>query len=420
MALNRLASARRFFAPLTARAASWWGGVEQGPPDAIFGLVEAHKKDPRPEKVNLAIGAYRGSDGKPLVLPTVKKAEKILYDRALDKEYAGIMGYESFSREAYKLAFGEDQAYKDNLFVTAQTVSGTGSLRLGGMFLGKFFPNEKTIYLPSPSWPNHTPVFKQSGLEVKSYRHYDPKTCNFDDAGCYEDLKNLPERSMVLFHACAQNPTGVDLNMEQWAEVSRICKSRNHFVVVDMAYQGFATGDLERDSAGLCLLIKDGHNLMLCQSFSKNMGLYGERCGALTFICSNEKEKKAVESQLKILVRPLYSNPPIYGARIATEILTNPELYQEWLGELKMMAGRIFEMRDSLKAGLEKAGSTRDWSHVTQQIGMFCYSGLNQEQVERLKSDHAIYMTKDGRISMVSLTPKNIDYVVSAIHAVSK
>jgi len=188
--LRRLPSFARQWFPAAARASSWWSQVEEGPPDAIFGLVEAHKKDPRPSKVSLAIGAYRDNEGKPFVLPTVQKVEKQLLEQGLDKEYAGIMGYESFRKEAAKLAFGkDDENLKNKLYVTAQAISGTGALRLAGMFLQKFYPYSKTIYLTNPSWPNHALVFRNSGLEVKSYRHYDAATCGFDAPGAYEDLK---------------------------------------------------------------------------------------------------------------------------------------------------------------------------------------------------------------------------------------
>lgn len=419
--LSRRAWAQRPWLAAAARASSCWSHVEEGPPDAIFGLVEAFNKDSRPTKVNLAIGAYRDSDGKPFVLPTVIKVEKMLLERNLDKEYAGIMGYESFRRSAAELAFSkDDDNIRNKLYVTAQSVSGTGALRVAGIFLEKFYPGSKTIYLPNPSWGNHAQVFRACRLDVQSYRYYDPSTCGFDAAGAYDDLAKLPDKSIVLLHACAHNPTGVDLKPSEWAEVSKICKVKGHFLLVDMAYQGFATGDLDRDAAGLRLLSRDGHKFLLCQSFSKNMGLYGERVGAVTFLCDNPEEVKAVESQVKIIIRPLYSNPPINGARIATEILNNPDLYQEWLGELQLMAGRIIEMRQKLQEGLTREGSTRNWSHITEQIGMFCYSGLTQEQVQRLQDEFAIFLTKDGRISMVSLTPHNVDYVAKAIHEVTK
>lgn len=407
--------------PAAARASSVWANVPEGPPDAIFGLVEACNKDPRPEKVNLSIGAYRDSEGRPFVLSTVRKAERMVVEEDLDKEYAGIMGYEAMRRAAVELALGkDDESVNNKLYSTAQTVSGTGALRVAGIFYNKFLPQDKTIYLPNPSWGNHSQVFRACGLDVKSYRYYDSKTCAFDATGAYEDLSKLPEKSAVLFHACAHNPTGVDMKLEEWAEVSKICKQRSLYVLVDMAYQGFATGDLDRDAAGLRLMAKDGHKLILCQSFSKNMGLYGERLGAVTFLCGSESEQKAVESQVKIIIRPLWSNPPIHGARIALRILQRPELYSEWLEEMKLMSGRIMEMRTGLKEGLIKEGSTRDWSHITDQIGMFCYSGMSPEQVERLKNEFAIYMTKDGRISMVSLTPLNLGYVAKAMHEVTK
>jgi aspartate aminotransferase len=214
---GRLASIRQLLVSASTRTTSWWTHVEQGPPDAIFGLVEAFKKDPRPEKISLAIGAYRDGNNKPVVLPTVRKAEAELVSKDLDKEYAGILGYEDFQESAVTLAFGKNfSKLADKSYVAAQTVSGTGALRLAGMFLAKFWPGSKTIYLPNPSWPNHKPVFSSSGLEVKSYSYYDSSTCGLDSAGLYLDLQSLPEKSVVLFHACAHNPTGVDPKVNHW------------------------------------------------------------------------------------------------------------------------------------------------------------------------------------------------------------
>ncbi|KAL5466716.1 hypothetical protein EMCRGX_G030864 [Ephydatia muelleri] len=407
--------------PSLVRTTSWWSQVEVGPPDVIFGLVEAFNKDTRSPKINLAIGAYRDDHGKPYVLPSVRKAEKKLFEKNLDKEYAGIMGYEAFRKAAVELALGKDsEPVKNKLYVTAQAVSGTGALRLAGMFLKHFYPYSKTVYTSNPTWGNHPQVFKHSGLDVQTYTYYNPADCGFNAAGCYADLKKLPDKSIILLHACAHNPTGVDPKLEQWAEISKICKDKQHFLLVDMAYQGFASGDLERDAAGLRHLVKDGHKVILCQSFSKNMGLYGERVGAVTVLCNNEQEVAAVDSQMKIIIRPLYSNPPINGARIAIELLTQSDLYKEWLGELKVMAGRIIRMRELLWQGLQREGSTRNWSHIKDQIGMFCYSGLSPQQVEKLKQDNAIYMTKDGRVSMVAITPDNVDYIAKAIHQVTK
>lgn len=420
--LRRVTTLAEKYAQIVAvRQSSVWSHVEQGPPDAILGITEAFKKDENPNKMNLGAGAYRDDNGKPWVLPCILKAEEIILQKNMDKEYAGIVGITDFTKASANLALGPGNQFVDNgLSTTVQSISGTGALRIGGAFLEKFYPHSKTVYLPNPSWANHGPVFKHSGLEVGSYRYYDKNTCGLDFSGCLEDLSNLPEKSIVLFHACAHNPTGVDPTAEQWKEISSVVKQKDHCVFFDMAYQGFASGDLNRDAQALRLFIDDGHRPILAQSFAKNMGLYGERVGAFSVICDSKEVKNAVESQVKILIRPMYSNPPIHGARVASEVLNNPQLYSEWLIEVKQMADRVISMRAQLKENLAKEGSVRDWSHITNQIGMFCYTGMNEEQVQRLTKDFSVYLTKDGRISVVGITSKNVEYLANAIHQVTK
>jgi aspartate aminotransferase len=211
-----------------------------------------------------------------------------------------------------------------------------------------------------------------------------------------------------------------DYQPEQWKEMSKVIKSRKLLPFFDMAYQGFASGDLDRDAAALRIFVQDGHQVALAQSFAKNMGLYGERVGAFTLVCESPEENERVMSQLKIVIRPCYSNPPVGGARIASTILNSQELYQNWLGDIKSMANRIISVRQQLRDGLAKAGSTRDWQHITDQIGMFCFTGLKPEQVERIIKDYSVYLTKDGRISMAGVTSKNVEYVAQAMHAVTK
>lgn len=420
--IRRASSVVEKYAQLIAvRQSSVWSHVEQGPPDAILGITEAFKKDTNPNKMNLGAGAYRDDNGKPYVLPCIKKAEQRIANKNMDKEYAGIPGISDFTKASAKLALGDGNQLVDNGFVsTVQSISGTGALRIGGAFLEKFYPHSKTIYLPNPSWANHNPVFKHSGLEVGSYRYYDKTTCGLDISGCLEDLSNLPEKSIILLHACAHNPTGVDPTFEQWKEMSNVIKKRNHFVFFDMAYQGFASGNLDRDAQALRLFVADGHRPVLAQSYAKNMGLYGERVGAFSVICDSAEIKNAVESQVKILIRPMYSNPPIHGARLASEVLNSEDLYSEWLVEVKEMADRVIDMRQALRDNLTKEGSTRDWAHITNQIGMFCYTGMNEEQVQTLTKNHSVYLTKDGRISVVGITTKNVEYLAHAMHQITK
>jgi aspartate aminotransferase len=319
-------------------------------------------------------------------LPSVRTAENKVVSANLNKEYAGITGVPEFTKAAAVLAYGPDSSALDRLVIT-QSISGTGALRIGGAFLQRFYPGAKKIYIPTPSWANHAAVFKDSGLEVEKYRYYNKDTIGLDFEGMVADIKGAPKGSIFLLHACAHNPTGVDPTTEQWKEISNAVKAGGHYAFFDMAYQGFASGDTNKDAFPLRHFVAEGHNPCLAQSFAKNMGLYGERVGAFSIVCADAAEKKRVDSQVKILVRPLYSNPPVHGARIASEILNDPALNKQWLGEVKGMADRIITMRALLKKELEALGSNHDWSHITSQIGMFAYTGLNPEQMDKLAKE---------------------------------
>uniref|UniRef100_A0AAZ3PFV5 Aspartate aminotransferase n=1 Tax=Oncorhynchus tshawytscha TaxID=74940 RepID=A0AAZ3PFV5_ONCTS len=401
---SKIISTVRVHPPLGAlsiRASSWWSEVQMGPPDPILGVSEAYKRDTNPKKMNLGVGAYRDDQGKPYVLSCVRKAEAQIAAKKLDKEYLAIGGLGDFTKACAKLALGDNNE-----------VIKSGRSR--------FHTEARDVYLPKPSWGNHTPIFRDAGMQLKAYTYYDPKTCGFDFQGALNDISKIPEKSIIMLHACAHNPTGVDPRPEQWKEIANLVKKRNLLVFFDMAYQGFASGDIDRDAWAVRYFIEQGHNIVLSQSFAKNMGLYGERVGGFTVVCKDAEEAKRVESQLKILIRPIYSNPPMNGARIAATILNTPDLYKEWLGEVHGMANRIITMRELLVANLKKEGSTQNWQHVIDQIGMFCFTGLKPEQVARLTKEFSVYMTKDGRISMAGVTSGNVGYLAQGIHAVTK
>ncbi|NXX50523.1 AATM protein, partial [Tricholaema leucomelas] len=385
---------------------SWWSHVEMGPPDPILGVTEAYKRDTNSKKMNLGVGAYRDDNGKPYVLGCVRKVRPGPAARRRQGAGGGLR----------RLA----PTQGSRAYVTVQGISGTGSLRIGANFLQRFFKAGRDVYLPKPSWGNHTPIFRDAGLQLQSYRYYDPNTCSLDFSGAMDDIARIPEKSIILLHACAHNPTGVDPRQEQWKEMAATVKKRNLLVYFDMAYQGFASGDIDRDAWAVRYFIEQGINVLLSQSYAKNMGLYGERAGAFTVICSDAEEAKRVESQLKILIRPMYSNPPLNGARIASTILNTPELRKEWLVEVKGMADRIISMRTQLVSNLKKEGSSHNWQHIIDQIGMFCFTGLKPEQVDRLIKEFSIYMTKDGRISVAGVTSSNVGYLAHAIHQVTK
>ncbi|KAI8994952.1 aspartate aminotransferase [Pilobolus umbonatus] len=408
---------------LTSRAfLSTWNAVPQGPPDAILGVTEAYKKDPSPKKMNLGVGAYRDDTGKPYVLTSVRKAEKIIMDNNIDKEYAGITGVPAFTKAAGLLAYGDDSPViaEDRLAIT-QTISGTGALRIGAEFFNAWYPHAKNIIVPNPTWGNHIPIMKNAGLNLEKYSYFDKKTNGLNIDGMLEDIHKAPKNTIVLLHACAHNPTGVDPTPAQWDQISNAIKDRDHFAFFDMAYQGFASGDCTRDAYALRKFVDDGHQVVLSQSFAKNMGLYGERVGSFSIVCADAAERARVDSQLKIIIRPMYSNPPIHGAHIVSTVLNTPELKQEWLGEVKFMADRIITMRTKLRDHLEKDfGSKKSWNHITDQIGMFCYSGMTPEQVNKIKSEWSVYLTQDGRISMAGISSETVKYLAEAIHNVTK
>jgi len=404
----------------------WWKNVPLAPPDAILGVTQAFRKDPSPMKVNLGVGAYRDNTGKPFVLGCVRKVEKMLLDaKDHNHEYIPQTGLAEYNKVAKELAFGPDGVHvPHSLVVTAQSISGTGALRLGAAFIKKFYASQRQqpteIYIPNPTWGNHRSIFSDAGFgTVKNYAYYSTKTNSLDFEGMIKDLSNAPEGSVVLLHACAHNPTGMDPTPEQWKIISETVKSRGHLVFFDCAYQGFASGDPERDVAPIRMFLKDGHKFLISQSFAKNFGLYGERVGTISVVCSKEDEAKCVESQISTIIRAMYSSPALFGARIVHGVLSNPALREEWHGDVRAMADRITTMRSALVNSLAKSGSTRDWSHVTRQIGMFSFTGLTEAQCLRMKDKHHIYMTKDGRISMAGINTGNVDYVANAIHEVT-
>ena len=388
---------------------------------SILGLVEAFNKDESPSKVNLSVGAYRQDDGKPWVLPSVLKAEEKVMAAGLNKEYAPIHGVDDFVKKARAFALGaSSSALAEDRVASVQSLSGTGACRVIGEFYAKFLGKGAPFYLPNPSWGNHANIFKNAGLDVRTYKYLDAAGVGFDCEGMISDLKAAPDGSAVLLHACAHNPTGVDPTPAQWQEICAVLKSRPKLAVFfDSAYQGFASGDAEADAYAMRLFVDEGVPFALAQSFAKNFGLYGERVGVLSMVCGDSAEAARVLSQLKIIVRAMYSNPPIHGARIVSAVLSDAALEAQWRAECKTMAERIIDMRTALKAAVLAAGSTKNWDHITSQIGMFCYSGLQPAQVERLKDEFHIYITKDGRISMAGVTTGNVEYVAKAIHAVS-
>ncbi|KAK6117825.1 hypothetical protein DH2020_048452 [Rehmannia glutinosa] len=342
-----------------------WRHVEPAPKDPILGVTEAFLADPSPSKVNVGVVSISS-----LALIEIE---------FLRREYLPMGGSVKMVEETLKLAYGENSdLINDKRIAAVQALSGTGACRLFADFQKRFSPDSQ-IYIP-----------------------------------------NAPNGSFFLLHACAHNPTGVDPTEEQWKEISYQMKVKGHFAFFDMAYQGFASGDPERDAKSIRIFLEDGHLIGCAQSYAKNMGLYGQRIGCLSVVCEDEKQAVAVKSQLQQLARPMYSNPPVHGALIVSTILGDPDLKNLWLKEVKGMADRIIGMRTTLRDNLEKLGSPLSWEHITKQIGMFCYSGMTPEQVDRLTNEFHIYMTRNGRISMAGVTTGNVGYLANAIHEVTK
>lgn len=390
----------------------------RAPEDPILGVTVAYNKDPSPVKLNLGVGAYRTEEGKPLVLNVVRRAEQMLVnDRSRVKEYLPIVGLSDFNKLSAKLILGADSpAIQENRVSTVQCLSGTGSLRVGAEFLARHY-HQHTIYIPQPTWGNHPKVFGLAGLSVKTYRYYDPATRGLNFQGLLEDLGSAPSGAIVLLHACAHNPTGVDPTIHQWEQIRQLIRSKALLPFFDSAYQGFASGNLDADAQSVRMFAKDGGECLVAQSYAKNMGLYGERVGALSIVCRSADVASRVESQLKLVIRPMYSNPPIHGASIVATILKDRSMYQEWTIELKAMAERIISMRQQLFDALRSRGTPGDWSHIIKQIGMFTFTGLNSKQVAFMTKEYHIYMTSDGRISMAGLSSRTVPHLADAIHA---
>eukprot|EP00560_Eucampia_antarctica_P006072 CAMPEP_0197824888 /NCGR_PEP_ID=MMETSP1437-20131217/2088_1 /TAXON_ID=49252 ORGANISM="Eucampia antarctica, Strain CCMP1452" /NCGR_SAMPLE_ID=MMETSP1437 /ASSEMBLY_ACC=CAM_ASM_001096 /LENGTH=425 /DNA_ID=CAMNT_0043424693 /DNA_START=85 /DNA_END=1362 /DNA_ORIENTATION=- len=401
---------------------SYLSDVPLGLPDAILGIAEAFGKCEDPNKVNVCVGAYRDENGKPWILPSVREAEREMLksDSGVNKEYAPIVGNPSFVRKALEFAYGEE-IVEERSIAGAATLSGTGACRIGGAFLSKFLAPGTKIYLPNPTWGNHVAIFKEAGLEVERYRYYSLETNGLDFDHMKLDLLAAPTGSVVLLHACAHNPTGCDPTHEQWAEISTLCQERQLHVFFDCAYQGFASGNSEQDAWAIRKFVQDGGHasLMLAQSFAKNFGLYGERCGTLSILTDSDEEKERVMSQLKLIIRPMYSSPPIHGAHIVNTVLSSPLLSKQYQQECAHMANRIDTMRTKLVQSLKEANSTHDWSHITNQIGMFAYTGMNSDMCQTLTDQYHIFLTKDGRVSLAGLNENNIQYVANAIHKVT-
>lgn len=397
--------------------------IEKGPAIEVFALNRAFQDDTFAQKTNLGVGAYRDEDGKPWVLPVVRSTEiKIASDESINHEYLPVCGTDLYTTAATKLLLGENSpAIAEKRAFGVQTLSGTGALRLGADFLAKQM-GRTVFYYSEPTWENHRAVFLAAGFkEGKTYRYWDQQKRGIDFEGFVEDLNGAPEGAVIILHTCAHNPTGCDPTREQWQKLAEVISSKKLFPFFDSAYQGFASGDPDKDAWPVRYFVENKFELLAAQSFAKNFGLYCERVGNLTIVQKSEATAAAIHSQLTLIVRMTYSNPPAYGSRIVSKILNDPKLRQEWMDCIQLMSKRIIDMRTQLRDKLVELKTPGNWDHITQQIGMFSYTGLNEKQVKFLIEEYHIYLLKSGRINMCGLNPKNIDYVAKGIYdAVTK
>ncbi|MEM5429325.1 amino acid aminotransferase [Cupriavidus oxalaticus] len=393
--------------------------IEAFPGDPILSLNEDFQKDPRTDKVNLSIGIYFDDDGRLPVMQAVAKAEAALLADMGPRPYLPMSGLVGYRSAVQALVFGEDSpARAAGRIATLQTLGGSGALRVGADFLKRYYPQSQ-VWISDPSWENHRVVFERAGFTVNTYPYYDDATGGLKFDAMMDALRAIPAQSIVLLHACCHNPTGVDLNQDQWRQLIALIKANKLLPFVDMAYQGFGAG-LEDDAFAIRELVAQDVPCLVANSFSKNFSLYGERCGGLSVFCNTAGEAANVLGQLTGAVRANYSNPPTHGARVVAKVLTTPELRQLWEEELAQMCGRIARMREAIHHNLRDHVSGEALSRYLTQRGMFTYTGLSADQAERLREQHGVYLLRSGRMCVAGLNERNVGIVAKAIGSVLK
>jgi len=396
---------------------SLFATVEMAPRDPILGLTEQFNADANPNKVNLGVGVYFNDEGKLPVLACVAAAEKALMETPKAKGYLPIDGIAAYDKAVQGLVFGaESDAVQGGRVATIQALGGTGGLKVGADFLKRLNPAAKVL-ISDPSWENHRALFTNAGFQVDSYPYYDAATRGIRFDAMLAALDTTPAGTIVVLHACCHNPTGCDLTPAQWTQVVQAVKQRGLVPFLDMAYQGFGQG-IREDGAVIQQFLAAEIDFFVSTSFSKSFSLYGERVGALSVVCATKDEAARVLSQLKIVIRTNYSNPPTFGATVVATVLTTPALRDQWEQELAGMRLRIKEVRQQLVARLSEAGVQLDLGYITRQQGMFSYTGLTAPQMQRLRSEFGVYGVDSGRICVAAINSRNIDRVVAGLAAV--
>jgi len=395
--------------------------IDTAPPDPIFGLIEAYRRDPDPAKINLCAGVYQDEDGRTPVFAAVKEAEQRIYDKERSKAYLPIEGEAEYGAAVEHLVLGEGSAVlRDRRAATAQTPGGTGALRVFGD-LWKSLGERGTVWTTDPTWPNHPQIFAAVGLPFKLFPYFDAER----NALAFERLMDTLEEEVqpgdvVLLHGCCHNPSGVDPSAGQWSQIADTLARRRILPLIDIAYQGFAHG-IEEDALNVRTLCSKVPEIVICSSFSKNFGLYRERVGAVSVVAESAGSTPAILSHLKQTIRANYSNPPAHGAAIAATILADPELRRTWEEELSRMRKRIRSARRLLAAGLDDRGvalSPEGNGFIVEQNGMFSFTPLNPRQVVALRDRFSLYILDSGRINVAGITQTNVDRICDAVAAV--
>lgn len=393
----------------------FFDAVPLGPPDPIFGLADAFRKDPRKEKITLVLGIYNDEHLETNLIPAVNQAKKRIFDQESVADYLPIGGNAIFVEKIANLLFGEGLSREIRDRVAAvQSVGGTGALRLGAEFFFSFVG--KTIWIPDPTWVNHRHLFEKVGCVVKSYPYYCKKTRRFDVSSMLSCLRKAEKNSAVLLHGVCHNPSGCDPSEREWQEIADVMQERRLLPFFDIAYQGFGEG-LDLDAQAIRLFVQKGLDCMIGYSCSKNFSLYCQRVGAFFLVTKDSEQKRSVESQMKRFIRALYSNPPSHGARIVQEVLSDEILKKEWAFELTQMRGRLSTMRNKLVALLQEI-TKEDQSYLLSHKGMFSFIDLKERQVQRLIQEFAIYLPKSGRVNVAGLNDENLPRVAESIAAV--
>jgi aromatic-amino-acid transaminase len=382
--------------------------------DPILGLMDKYNADSRADKVNLGVGVYYDENGKLPVLECVKTAEERIADPISPRPYLPMAGLPGHRKGCQELLFGKDApVLQENRVATIATIGGSGALKVGAEFINKWFPHAK-CYVSDPTWGNHIAIFEGSDVEVGKYPYYDNATSSvkFDEMLAF--FKQLNKDDVVLLHPCCHNPTGMDLTQEQWDQVLTVIQERGLIAFMDIAYQGFGE-DMDSDAYPIRKGVEMGLPMFVSNSYSKNLSLYGERVGGLSVVCPSEEEAARVFGQLNFTVRQIYSSPPTHGGRIVDIVMNDEQLHEQWVGEVYAMRDRIKAMRSKLKSVLEAKVPGRNFDYLTRQNGMFSFTGLTPEQVERLQSEFAIYMVSNSRMCVAGLNENNVDYVANAM-----